>query len=128
MANSLIKKIKLENGLNLEFYDSSKKIAGDRWQVKLTVRVEIPVNDYLQNIEVEMNVDDVKKILGKSIYYEKNMVRNFIDNKEKEKLLKGFCDSFLKSTLSYLSEPNFPKRFIVKNYNEYKSRKGWYQS
>ena len=128
MANSLIKKIKLENGLNLEFYDSSKKIAGDRWQVKLTVRVEIPVNDYLQNIEAEMNVDDVKKILGKSIYYEKNMVRNFIDNKEKEKLLNGFCDSFLKSTLSYLSEPNFPKRFIVKNYNEYKSRKGWYQS
>lgn len=128
MADSLIKKIKLENGLNLEFHDSSKKIAGDRWQVKLTVRVEIPVNDYLQNIEAEMNVDDVKKILGKSIYYEKNMVRNFIDNKEKEKLLNGFCDSFLKSTLSYLSEPNFPKRFIVKNYNEYKSRKGWYQS
>ena len=123
MEENLIKKVNLENGLDMEFYDSSKKIAGDRWQVKLIVKIEIPVSDYLKDIEADLDADEVLKTLGQSIVYEKSMERNFIDNEEKEKLINDFCDSFLKSASPYLSVPNFPAQFIVTKYGEKKSAK-----
>lgn len=126
MEINKIKTINLENGLNLEFYDSSKKIAGDRWQVKLTVRVEISVSDYSQDFDDGIDRNDVMKVLGLKVVYEKNMERNFIDDKEKETVLNGFCDSFLESALSYLSAINFPKQFIIKKYREKKSREKYY--
>jgi len=127
MDNNLIKKVDLENGLNLELYDSSKKIAGDRWQVKLLVKIEIPVSDYLQSLDEGMDADDFLKVLGKKVVYERTMERNFIDNKEKEKLLNDFCDASTESSLLYLSTPNFPKRFIVKEYKAKKLRDKYYQ-
>jgi len=125
--NNLIKKVNLENGLELELYDSSKKVAGDRWMVKLSVKVEIPLSGYLQGLDEGMDLDDIKKTLDQKIVYKKSMERNFIDNKEKDKLLNNFCDSFLESALTYLSTPNFPKQFIVKKYKEKKSREKYYQ-
>ena len=125
--NNLIKKVNLDNGLELEFYDASKKIAGDRWQVKLMVRVEIPVSNYLQGLDEDMDTDDIQKTLGKKIVYEKSMERNFIDDIEKERILIGFCDSLSESALSYLSAQNFPKQFIVKKFKESKAREKYYQ-
>jgi hypothetical protein len=121
MEENLIKKVKLENGLDMKFYDSSKKIAGDRWQVKMVVKIEIPVSDYLKDIEADLDADEVLKTLGQSIVYEKSMERNFIDNKDK--VLNDFCDSFFKSSSPYLSVPNFPAQFIVTKYGEKKSAK-----
>ena len=125
--NNLIKKVNLDNGLDLEFYDASKKIAGDRWQVKLMVRVEIPVSNYLQGLDEVMDTDDIQKTLGQKIVYEKSMERNFIDDTEKERILIGFCDSLSESALSYLSAQNFPKQFIVKKFKESKAREKYYQ-
>jgi len=125
MENSLIKKVRLNNDLHLEFYDASKKVAGDRWLVKMTARIEVPVKDYLESIQPDMDVDDILKVLGRKVIFEKNMERNFIDNKEKEKVLNEFCESFSEIALTYLSEANFPKQFIAKKYQELKTRESW---
>jgi len=74
-----------------------------------------------------MDADDFLKVLGKKVVYERTMERNFIDNKEKEKLLNDFCDASTESSLLYLSTPNFPKRFIVKEYKAKKLRDKYYQ-
>ena len=47
MKEKLIKTMDLENGMQLNFYDASRKIAGDRWQISLVVRMEIPVTEVL---------------------------------------------------------------------------------
>ena len=111
MGNHIIKKIKLNNGLELGFYDASKKIAGDRWLVKLTAKVEIPVADYLGDMPSSIHPDDIRKVLGEQVVFEKDMERNFIDDNEKEKVFKGFLESFLESSEKYLSASNFPKQF-----------------
>ena len=128
MDKKLMKEKDLENGLKLEFYDCSKKIAGDRWQVKLTVKVEISVKEYLQSLDEGMDADDVLKVLGQKVIYEKNMERNFIDDREKEKLLNDIFDSSMKNSLLYLSKPNFPKQFIGKEYKAKKLRDKYYQT
>lgn len=128
MDKNLIKKIDLENGLELEFYDCSKKIVGDRWQVKLLGKIEIPVKKYLQGIDEGIDTDDVLEVLGQTVIFEKNRERNFIDDKEKEKLLNDFCESLMKNALLYLSTSNFPKQFIEKEYKKKKEQDKYYQS
>jgi hypothetical protein len=44
MNDKLIKTIVLGNGLILEIYDHSRKIAGDRWLVKMVSKVDIPID------------------------------------------------------------------------------------
>ena len=44
MANgNPLRTIPLGNGLMLEIYDQSRKVAGDRWLVKLVVKINIPI-------------------------------------------------------------------------------------
>ena len=95
--------------------------------VKLIAKIDIPVHDYLKDLSSEMNVDDIRTVLGEKAIFEKNMERNFIDDKEKERVLNGFLDSLLASLVSYLSVPDFPKQFISRKYREAKSQTNWYQ-
>jgi hypothetical protein len=127
MQNNLIKKIPLDNGLELEFYDASKKVAGDRWRVKLTVKMDIAVQDYLEDMPSGMDLTEFKKVIGEKVAFEKTMERNFVDDKEKETISNEFLDSLSKSLVPYLSNANFPKRFIAKKYKEAQSRTNWYQ-
>lgn len=125
MENNVIKKVQLENGLLLAVLDDSKKVAGDRWLVKLRAKVDIPVRDYLGD-EPEQTVQDILETLGPCITYEKCMERNFIDTRVKESLFNEFCEAILKNSARYLSTPKFPRQFIIKKYREYKQRKNWY--
>ena len=67
MQSKLIKTIDLENRMQLNLYDGSKKLAGDRWLVSLIIRMEIPVNEVLtdgsqQGLE---SVNEIKICLEK---------------------------------------------------------------
>jgi len=127
MGNNLIKKIDLDNGLELKFYDASKKVAGDRWRVKLTAKIEIPVNDYAEGLSTGIDANDILQNLGEKTFFEKSLERNFIDDKEKENILYGFLNSFIESSVPYLSTSNFPKQFVAKKYKEAKKQSGWYR-
>jgi hypothetical protein len=122
-----MKKINLENGLELELYDASKKVAGDRWLVKLIAKIDIPVKNYLEDMASDIDVKDVLKILGDNIRFEKPMERNFVDDKEKEMMLNGFLNTFIDTSVPYYSTLNFPKQLIEKKYKEAKFRINWYK-
>ena len=65
MNEKLIKTIVLGNGLIIEIYDHSRKVAGDRWLVKMVAKVDIPI-DYLTNnacgsSKLNLQSDELKK-------------------------------------------------------------------
>ena len=115
-----IKTINLENGLELKLFDASRKLAGDRWLVSLIVRMEIPTSDLLlkKDGSPSLNVDEVRKVLGEKLLFEQKRERIYIDEKEKDEVLKEIQDSFLSTSLSYLSRSDFPKKYILKKLNE----------
>lgn len=127
MENKLKKKIDLENGLQLEFHDASKKVAGDRWMVKLIATINIPVKNYLEHMPSDIDANDVLKVIGENVRFEKPMERNFVDDNEKETMLNGFLDTFIEASVPYFSTPNFPRQFIIKKYKEAKFRTNWYK-
>ena len=53
MKEKLIETIELKNGMKLNFYDASRRLAGDRWLISLIIRMEIPVVKALINDEGE---------------------------------------------------------------------------
>ena len=127
MEEKLIKTIDLENGLELKLYDASRKLAGDRWLVSLIAKIEIPTNELLLKKDGSplLNIDEVRKVLGEKLLFEQKREKIFIDEKKKDKVMKEIQDSFLSSSLSYLSYSDFPKKYVLKKFNEKIKRDSW---
>jgi hypothetical protein len=121
LTETLVKTITLGNGSELKLYDRSQKIAGDRWRVSLIARMEVPIScmTSAETVRVSATVDEIKSALGAYAVFEYKSERNFVAEKKKDEIFNGLCDSFLKSSLSYLSHCEFPARFIVKSYKTY---------
>ena len=122
-----IKTINLENGLELKLFDASRKLAGDRWLVSLIVRMEIPTSDLLlkKDGSPSLNVDEVRKVLGEKLLFEQKREKIFIDEREKDEVMKEIQDFFLISSLSYLSHSDFPQKYILKKFNEKIKKESW---
>jgi hypothetical protein len=124
----LISTISLENDLAISFYDGSKKIAGDRWQVNVTARIQI-LTDQVQFTRMDKEKrSEILQAVGEKIYYEKKLIRNFVADKEKEEIVNSLCESFLKNTGSYFSNRHFSERFILKTYADSLEKRKWVNS
>ena len=126
MQEKLLETIRLDNGLKLRLFNCSRKISGGRWYVSVLARIDIPINDQtVDETEIDADLRDIKDLLGDVIVFEKNMERNFIDEKEKEEITKELIDSFKSGTSPYLSHEKFPLKYISKVYGEALKRKTW---
>jgi hypothetical protein len=130
MKDKLIKTIVLGNGLILEIYDYSRKIAGDRWLVKMVSKVDIPIDYLIKNArgssQFNLQVDELKKFFDACIRYENKRERNFISGKEKDTVFNDLLMSYLESTQAYLSHPDFPIRYAAREYLKKKKQSSWY--
>lgn len=129
MEQTLIKTMELSNGLKLDFYDISRKLAGDRWYVGMIARIDIPLTDSLLTNQQLSNysVEEIRNALGESVRFQQKRERHYIDEREKDALLHGLMDSFIKSSLNYLSHPDFSGRYVLKEFQAYLKRQTWYQ-
>lgn len=128
MDEKLIKTVALKNGLELEVLDGSRKIAGDRWQVVLTFRIDIPVKDFSAADCRQVGVDaaEILASVGEKVSFEQKRERNFVAADRKDDVLKDLYDTFADSSLAYVSNPDFPKRCILRQHRENLRRKSWY--
>lgn len=115
MAETLMGSHSLSNGLVLEIFDGSRKIAADRWQILIKTRIRIPISDGLLGEDTEK----IKKALGASVVFEKKEVRNFIDENQKDDIVNSICEVIKAYGLSYYAHPQFGSRYVLKAYREY---------
>jgi hypothetical protein len=127
-AEKLISTISLENDLLLSFYDGSKKIAGDRWQVNVTARIQI-LTDQVQFTRVDPEKRcQILQAVGEKIIYEKKLIRNFVAEKQKEETITALWKSFSQITRPYYSHRQFAERFILKTYADSLENSRWVNS
>ena len=128
MKEKLIKTMDLANGMQLDFYDASRRLAGDRWLVSLIIRMEIPVAEASINGggNPTESVDEIKKVLGEKVLFEQKRERVFVGENEKQTVFEELYDFFIDSVLGYLSNNAFPRRYVLKKYREKVEQESWY--
>ncbi len=122
-AQELLSQHRLDNGLTLEFWELSRPLAGDRWQVVMRARVAVQVNRETVPPELKDRLSEVISSLGPEIAFIKDEVRNFIDASEKPKLLKDIEAQLLSSLRSYLGHQEFAPRLIRRQFAEYQQKR-----
>ena len=127
MEQTLIKTMELSNGLKLDFYDISRKLAGDRWYVGMIARIDIPLTDSLLTNQQLSNysVEEVRNALGETVRFQEKRERHYIDEREKDPLLQIMMDSFIKSTLNYYSHSDFPVKYVLKELKAHLKQQAW---
>jgi len=112
--------IKLENGLILKLYDSSRRVARDRWLVCFVALVDIQVKpEYFESEEPpDISFDDIRSVVGQKVTYRHEKTRNFVAETEREEVFKGLKKRYLKTALTYLSSANFPRKAILSRHQD----------
>ena len=110
----------MKNGLVLKFVDESKKIAADRWYVRIRVTIDVPVDKkwFSDETMVDVNFDQVAKGLGDVVVFSQKKERNFVSDDKKEQVVRDVCARTLETGQAYLGSASFPAKFILKSFSE----------
>ena len=121
----LVEKIDLSNNLVLEFHDYSRLVAGDRWLVGLLARIPIEIGeeDFADRPQ-ELYKDFLKK-QGPVIFFELKKERNFIDEKEKDRVFSQMLNELKEYALSYMGHKSFAKGYIRRQIQAFEERQKW---
>jgi hypothetical protein len=112
----------LPNGLIMKFYDRSRPMAGDRWQVTLELRLPIPVSPANIPPELADRAQEVIEALGPEIIFTQQEVRYFIDAREVPACLEEMQTRLLEGLKGYLGHPEFAERYIRNKLAEHQKR------
>ena len=130
MEQTLMKTIKLSNGLKLDFYDISRKLAGDRWYVGMIARIDISLTDFRPTDPQlsKYSVEEIRNALGETVRFQEKRERHYIDEQEKDALLVNMMDSFIKTTLNYFSHPDFSEKVVLKEFKAHLKQQAWHRN
>ncbi len=117
-SEKLLSRHTLKNGLVLEFWDLSRPMLGDRSQVVVEARVNVPVTADSLPAELRPQLSRILTALGSEVVFAKQEVRTFVATAETPNLLKLIEEQLLASLQDYLGHPEFAARFIRKRYTD----------
>jgi hypothetical protein len=115
----------LSNGLWLEIWDCSRPVAGDRWQVALEARINVPVNAANLPPELAPEESAVSKILGPEVVFRRREERNFISVEQVQEILEEMESRLLALATAYLGHQDFAPRIIRQKYAEALEKMAW---
>lgn len=133
----LVENIKLPNGLEIEIYDYSRKVAGDRWFVGFMARVPVEVKEthFLTSLKNDKQyahqyAELFKEFLekhGRIVYFEIKKERNFIDQRERDELWEGIFNNFKTHVVNYMGHKDFEQRFMNRRIKDFLEKRLWYR-
>ncbi|MGL1930384.1 MAG: hypothetical protein OCC45_01345 [Desulfotalea sp.] len=110
----------LANGVLVQFYDESRRVAGDRWQVTVRYNAVVQVSETFWSLvseEAEM-IEKIRAALGTEIVLTNVNERNFVSEDEKDGMIAEVVSRARTSIFGYLAEPGFPERYFKRCFNE----------
>lgn len=119
----LVKQRKLANGMVVSFYDLSKKIAGDRWQLRLKCEAVLPLARlHLEQLSSEEPVLQkyLRECFSENIRHCVMKNRTFVDEKDKDAMFAQLCEEVSAHTLSYVGSSAFPDKLFERQLEKFK--------
>jgi hypothetical protein len=108
--------IPMSNGLTVEVYDLSRKIAADTVKVEMMIRIPVSLrpDDFTDPSQYEQTC----AVFGKEIFYEHLLGRSFVGKDQENDVFRTLLETFKQASLPYLSTPQFRNRFAASRYRE----------
>jgi len=110
----------LANGVVVRFYDESRRVAGDRWQVTVRYDAVVSVSETFWSLvsgEPEL-IEEIRAALGTEIVLTNVNERNFVSTEEKETLVTEIVSRARKNIFGYLADPKFPELYFKRCFKE----------
>jgi len=124
MAPRLLERRELPNGVALEFWDESRRVAGDRWYVGVRVVVPVPLSEHqLDHISPEV-MELIRTEVGEHLCFQLKEEKNFVVEGEVDSVREEFKRVFLRNSLPYLCRRDFPSRFLSRKIREVADKMG----
>ncbi len=124
-AEKLFSRHALDNGLTLEFWDLSRQMAGDRWQVVLEARITIPIGPGTLPADLKDREAEIIRGLGPEILFSQRDERTFIPEEELPATLTESEARLLTLARSYFGHPKFAGRLIRRRFAEFLELQRW---
>ena len=122
----LFETIHLPNGLVLKIYDLSRRIAADTVKVEVSFQVKVHVQE-----SFFASADDylkLTKLFGEELTYEHKLERSFVSDAEEASVRTELLETFKKTSLHYLSSPNFARKMTLSVLRDIKQNPFKYQA
>ena len=115
----------LKNGLRLQCWDQSKKIAADRWYICVILNITIPVEkNWFDNHPVdEKKFGQIRSELGNSVVYQQKKERHFISDDIKDQIVNQICYTAEETGMKYLGHDDFAAKYILKVFSDRQQRR-----
>ena len=117
----IIEQRSLANNMKLTVYDQSKKMAGDRWLIKIICEAELPVDEKFFSCLPEEDLAlqaEVRETMAGSVKFLVTKERTFIAETERVSLVERMVSEILTNMVTYLNRPEFPERLFARRYEE----------
>jgi len=120
----------LANGVTVSCHDESRKLAADRWLVRLRCRAAIPLQGWMWE---SLQGDDPQTVfcreqLDGQLLHEIVMERNFIDAGDKDQVLAELVEQLEGTVVGYLGKEAFVRQlFTIKlaEVTQLYAQQGW---
>ncbi|MFP3984387.1 MAG: hypothetical protein ACLFV2_11965 [Desulfurivibrionaceae bacterium] len=121
----LLENLELANNLSVSMYDLSRKVAGDRWLIKIKciAATGLPEKFFKKKLEAEDDpglVEDIKEKFGGNLSFEMSRELNFVDENDKEGATVFLMDSLRKNSIDYMGRKSFVDKLLAKKYEEFR--------
>jgi len=117
----IIEQRSLDNTMTLTVYDQSKKMAGDRWLIKIVCEAELPVDDdfFSRVPEEDLALQaEVRETMAGSVTFSVAKERTFVAETERAALAERMVAEIMSNMVAYLNRPEFPEKLFASKYRE----------
>jgi len=118
---NIIEQRSLENNMTLTVYNQSKKMAGDRWLIKIICEAELPVGEefFSRLSETDLALQaEVREAMAGSVKFSATKERTFIAETERASLVELMVADILTNMVTYMNRPEFPEKLFARKYEE----------
>lgn len=113
----LLKRWRLQNGLEVEAMDLSENYWADFWNLKILIRARVEVPEGFGDPLDPLQREALRR-LGKEVLYQREIVKVGVRERDLEDERRKVLKNFEENALGYLAHPAFPRRFLQKKLEE----------
>jgi hypothetical protein len=108
--NEPIRRVQLDNGLKIEFYDRSNRYFGDYHRVCILVECRLGM---AANLFADATAEQkARAIFGGELLVTRTLERMGVAGAELPEVREALIDSYLRNALPYLAVPDYPARLL----------------